>query len=106
MGAGVFRESVQIQSPPTGRDEYGAPIKGALWNTFLTTRASYEPLVGRELFTAEQAGSQVDVRFRIRYRAGITNNFRVLYRGISYQILYPIEIGNRQELLLYCKKVS
>lgn len=107
MGAGQFREVITIQSPDnSARNKFGGVISG--WTNFVTTRASFEPLIGREFFAAEQVNSQVEVKFRIRYREGIRSNFRVVHRGVPYEILYePIDVGgNRRELLMYCKRVD
>lgn len=106
MGAGTYREIIKIQSQSTsGRNEYGEVTSS--WVDFLTTRASFEPLIGREFFSREQVNSQVEAGFRIRYRTGIKSGFRVLYRNDVYEILYePIDVGGRhRELLIYCKKV-
>lgn len=107
MGAGIYRELIKVQQrDTTARNQYGEPIEK--WDEILTTRASYEPLYGREFFSAEQVSSQVEVRFRIRYREGIKREHRILYRGVYYEILYePIDIeGRHVELWIYCKKVN
>lgn len=111
MAAGQFRQVITIQAPPTvsgNQNEYGEIIQ-ANWTNYLTTRASYEPLVGRELYTQYQIAEQIDVRFRIRYQPSktITSAMRVVYRGATYQIVYePINPdGKLQELILYCKRV-
>lgn len=107
MGAGIFKEKVTIQSPPATRNKYGEIDKTLPWVDFLVTRASFEPLYGRELMTAEQLGSHIEFRFRIRYRDGIESKMKIIYRGVDYEILYPIDVGGKHvELLLYCKKVS
>lgn len=105
MGAGDYRAVIKIQKPGTTQNAYGEPVAGFV--DVMGARAAFEPLYGRELFTAEQAGSHVECRFRMRHRDGIESKMRVVYRGVPYEILYPIDVGGkRKELLLYCKKVS
>lgn len=106
MASGNFRERITIQSPSQVRNGYGEMEDG--WVDFLSVRAQFNPLYGREFFASEQTQSQVEVRFLIRYREGITSDYRVLHRGIQYEILYnPIDVGGlRRELMLYCKKVE
>jgi SPP1 family predicted phage head-tail adaptor len=108
MGAGTYREVLSFQSQTSTRDSYGNPVN--TWTTFITTRGSFEPTIGREFFSTEQVNSQIDVAFRIRYKSAaglIKPKHRVLYRGNSYEILYePIDVlGDHLELLIYCKKV-
>lgn len=106
MASGNYRERIVIQKPSQVRNGYGEMEEG--WVDFLSVRAGFNPLYGREFFASEQTQSQVEVKFFIRYRKGIESNYRVLHKGISYEILYPpIDVrGMRLELLLYCKKVE
>ena len=109
MGAGQFRQVITIQTPGSTQNEYGEIVPNG-WTDFLTNiRASYEPLVGRELYTQYQIAEQIDVRFRIRYQPSktITSAMRVIHRGVTYQIVYePINPdGKLNELILYCKRV-
>lgn len=106
MEAGRMRETIVISSPPEARDEYGAP-GAAEWNEVLSSRASFEPLLGREFFAAQETQSQVEVKFRLRYRPEIQSNYRVVHREINYEIIgQPVNVnGANRELLLYCKKV-
>lgn len=107
MASGSYREIIEIHRPDTTQNEYGEVQQDA-WVMFATTRAGYEPLTGREMMAVEHAASQIDVRFRMRYRTGIKPNFRIFYRGGYYQVIFePIDVdGRHKELLLYCKKVS
>lgn len=107
QGAGGFRQVITIQQPVKTQNGYGEQSTDYL--DFLTTRASYEPLTGREFFDKEQITEQIDVYFRVRYNSckNVTSNMVVLYRGIVYQIMYdPINPdGQQKQLLLGCKKI-
>lgn len=104
MEAGRMRESIIINSPPSGQDGYGAP--NGTWTEVLRTRASFDPLIGKEYYAAQETQSKVEVKFRLRYRDGIQNSYRVSHNGIDYDILSAVNVeGRNRELLLYCKKV-
>lgn len=107
QGAGGFRQVITIQQPIKTQNGYGE--QSTSYTTFLTTRASYEPLTGREYFDREQITEQIDVYFRVRYPSckNVTSDMIVLYRGSTYQIMYdPINPdGQLKELLIGCKKI-
>lgn len=110
MRIGALRHKVVIRclDPTAGEDEYGDP--NPEWVTVCTPWASIEPLRGRELFTAQQAASEVTSRIRIRYREGITTDMEVVHQNggkeTVYQILYIInpDIRNK-ELHLMVKEM-
>lgn len=109
MKAGKLRHKVAIQefalgSPqqkPSGEpDGAWANVAGisSIW-------ASIEPLKGRELFAAQEHHSEVEVRIRIRYRAGITAAMRVVHGGLYYAIAAVLDPELRhRELELLCKQ--
>lgn len=102
-----MRHRITIKSPPvdpTDQDEYGQPV-GA-WVDVATLWASSEPLIGNEFYSAEAAQSKVEIKFRIRYNATITDKMRVYFNSIPYEILSLADIQSRnREMLIYCKKV-
>lgn len=59
---------------------------GAIW-------AEVWPLKGREFFAAQQTQYAADVRFRIRYRAGIEREHRVIWNGDPYDIVSIVDVG-------------
>ena len=72
-------------------------LHSALW-------AQKQPVRGREFFAAGQMQTPADVRFRIRYRAGITAAMRVVDNGEPFDIVgEPIDVdGARITLELMC----
>lgn len=66
--------------------------------------AQKQPVRGREYFAAGQMQVPADVRFRIRYRTGITAAMRVVDGGVPFDIVgEPIDVdGARITLELMC----
>jgi SPP1 family predicted phage head-tail adaptor len=66
--------------------------------------AQMQPVRGREFFAAGQMQTPADVRWRIRWRAGVTANMRIIASGLPYEIVgEPIDVdGARQTLELMC----
>lgn len=102
MNVGRLNKRVTIQERTTTENEYGEPI--ITWvNVASDIAAAVEPLQGRELFAAQQVQSEVTIRVRIRYRAGIKAAMRVLYgvRVLDIQsVIDPRE--KHAELQLLC----
>lgn len=105
LKAGDLRYPIKIVSLSTAKDSYGASTND--WsNVVRSCRASFDPLLGKEYFAAEEQQSQVEVKFRTRYSKGINNTMRILFYSDVYEILSAIDVGGQnKELLMYCKKV-
>lgn len=102
MRAGRLRHTISIQERGTVRDDF-AGASDQWTDVFTNMPASIEPLSGRELYSAQQNHSEVTVRIRIRYRAGILPAHRVMYRGQCYSILYVVNVDQaNRELHLMC----
>jgi SPP1 family predicted phage head-tail adaptor len=82
-----MRHSIVIEAPGEGQDSFGQLTE--VWTTYHTCRASIEPLRGREYFEAQKIGGEQQVRFRIRYRDGITSKMRINYNGRIFNIVSP-----------------
>ena len=76
-----------------------------VWALLITVWAQASPLRGRDFFAAAQVQSEITTRFRIRYRTGIDETMRVVWRGALYDIKGPpIEVnGEREWIDLMCK---
>lgn len=96
MRAGDLDRRVTIQQRTDTQDSYGEPI--AAWADLAEVWAQVTPVRGVERLTAEQLTSDVTTRFRIRYRAGITEQMRLSYEGRVYQIHAVLELGRREGL--------
>ena len=95
--AGALTERITLQSRPTGQDELGAETGS--WSDVATVWAQAEPLRGREYFAAGQMQNAADVRFRLRYRAGVLPSMRVLWRGVAHDIVDVIDVGGQRHTL-------
>jgi len=77
------------------------------WTDFATVWAAVEPLRGRKYFEAAAVNAENTVRFRIRYRFGITPDMRVIYSGRIFHIASVIDIDERhREIHLICREVT
>jgi SPP1 family predicted phage head-tail adaptor len=96
---------IQAITSSTTNDE-GIPIP--TWTTVMTLFAFREPLRGNEYFQAATDNSEKTVRYKIRYRAGITAAMRIvdgkkIVNSVEvdriYQITTPLDdvYGDRTE---------
>lgn len=105
MNPGKYRHRIVFLRHVTGRDDYGEPID--LWEPFKTTRASKEPILGKEFFSALTTGTKVDAKFNSRYIPGATDEMRIQHGTEVYEIESAIDIKSlHTELLCYCRKVE
>ena len=88
---------IRIESKSVTRNAVGEEV--VTWANFITDTADNSlwceawPLKGREFFAAQQTQYAADVRFRLRYRAGLTQDMRVVWGGEPYDILSIIDVG-------------
>lgn len=105
--AGVLRHRVTIQTPATDQDAWGQPIEG--WSDVLTDLpAEVRDIRGREFWQQQQApGGDVNTRVRIRYRADLDRQMRVLHMGRVLAIEAIIDPDGRMaELHLMCREAT
>jgi SPP1 family predicted phage head-tail adaptor len=96
-----MRHRVTIQQKAPTRDTFGGEVEA--WNAVATVWASVEPLQGREFLEARQLQAEVTTRIRIRYRAGIVPQMRVVWGSHFYDVQAVIETeARRRELQLMC----
>jgi SPP1 family predicted phage head-tail adaptor len=106
MRAGRLRRFVTIEQKVAGspaQDSAGNPLY--TWQTFAQVYAAVEPLRGMEFFQAEQRQIKVDTRVVTRYRAGVTEQMRVVDGADVFNIEGVIDTDTRHvELQLMCVK--
>jgi SPP1 family predicted phage head-tail adaptor len=76
MRAGLLRHRVQVQSPTGTQDEYGQAVLG--WTTLGARWASVEPLMGREMWQAQQVQADTTHKVTLRYFDGLTPRYRLV----------------------------
>lgn len=78
LNTGKLNRRVAFQKYVPKTDDAGFPSKEKEWVTQFTLWASREPLRGREYFAAAAAQAETTVRYKIRYREGITSDLRLV----------------------------
>lgn len=108
---GNFRHRIDFLQIKLGEDgkpkrnDYGE-LTGA-YEIFKSAKASKEPLLGNELFSALTTNSKVEVKFNTRFIKGITNEMRIVHGAETYEILSVINVKSmNKELLCYCRLVT
>lgn len=104
MGAGALRHRVALQVKTCGHDVFGGPIQ--TWETVAVVWASFEAMSTREYFSAQQVQSEVTQRIRIRYRADVRPDMRVLYNMRVFEIVGILGNNRQNQLVLMCKERS
>lgn len=108
MRAGKLRHRVTIQQRLAGspqRTPTGAPDTS--WSDVATVWASIDTLRGRELIEAQAVQSRLEVRIRLRYRAGLTAAMRIVHGTDIYNIEAVIDREQQHvELELMCSRGS
>ncbi|MFT9848514.1 phage head closure protein [Aneurinibacillus sp. REN35] len=104
MNPGKLNKRITLQRFEKTKDSEG--IVTEAWNDVATVWASAEPLRGREYFAAAAVNQENIVRFRIRYRPGVTSEMRVVYGGRLFDIKSVIDVNERhRELQLMAEEV-
>lgn len=100
--AGDLDRRITIQSVTNVPDTVGNP---APTPTTLVTDlpAKYMPVKGKEKFSEEQTGRELSFRtakFLIRFRSDVNVKSRILYDGLTWDVIYVSEVGKREGLEL------
>lgn len=99
MRAGALRHTITIQTRTVTRDSYGGETE--TWADSATVPASVESLSGREYWAARQTMASEIVRFRIRWRQGVTADCRIVWDGRTWDIESVQDPdGRRRELVI------
>ncbi|MES0444981.1 MAG: phage head closure protein [Desulfobacterales bacterium] len=101
-----MRSKITIEKATETRGSSGGVEK--TWSTYVTRRASIEPLVGKEYFKAQQEQTDITVKMLIRYDSltSLINprDYRVKHGGVIYDIETPINPMERnRDIELMCR---
>lgn len=77
-------QRVTLQQRSVTKNGIGEEI--VTWSDVATIWAEVVPLRGREFFAANQVQQDADIRVRIRDRAGLSVDLRLLWLGQAYDI--------------------
>jgi SPP1 family predicted phage head-tail adaptor len=83
--APLLDQRVTLQAKSVTRAANGEEV--VTWGDVATVWAEAIPLRGREFYAAAQMQQAIDVRFRIRERAGLTGDMRLLWKAQPYDII-------------------
>lgn len=77
LNAGELNRRITIRKAGRTEDDAGYPIPNPQPVDVCTVWAAREPLRGREYFAADAAQSEITVRYKIRFREGITSDMQL-----------------------------
>lgn len=101
MNTGAMRHLMKLEKPTQNRESSGG-IK-QYYEPVTDIRAEINQLSGRALEAAQAIKSEVTVRLKVRYRADMKDNMRLIYDNQIYQVQYMIDPTMRKsELHVYC----
>lgn len=105
MQAGKLRHRVTIQEPVQLQDSESGGVVPS-WLDIATVWAEVYPLSAREFISAQAEQSEVTTRITIRYRPGITNKHRILFRQQVFNItgVLPDPDSGMEYLTLPCSE--
>lgn len=104
MKAGELRHRVTIQQKAVSQDAIGGQVE--TWSTVTTVWAAVEPLAGRDYMEGKRLVAEVSTRVRMRYRAGVVPEMRVVYGTHTYDVVSVIDFREEhRELALMCREV-
>jgi SPP1 family predicted phage head-tail adaptor len=102
MRAGTLRNRVILQRPIEIRGADYADSQRT-WQDVATVSAAVEPLSAREFFQNLEVQGELSARIRIRYMAGVSAKWRVLFGSRIFEIQGVINPGEMNvELELLC----
>lgn len=97
MRAGSMDRRVTLQSRTNSKSVTTGAVS-EVFTDLATVWAERKDLSGREFIAARQVNADVTTRFRIRWRAGITELNRIVDGAAVFDIVNVAEVGRRKGL--------
>lgn len=95
MQPGQRRHLIVIQKKTITVDpEYGGTV--TTWTDFCRAMAAVRMSRGRELIAAQAAQSEMKGTFNIAYRAGVTQDMRIIYAGKVHNITAVVDVNEQR----------
>lgn len=85
LRAGSLNRRVHIERPEVLRNPSGQ-VRVVGWERVATVWANIRVANGKEHIASGAEISPLQASFRIRWRAGVTTEMRLIYAGIAYEI--------------------
>ena len=101
MRSGRLDRRITLQRKTVTENSYGEPVE--TWKDLGTVWAEYLPVRGAERYASMQTVGEIEIKWRIRYRPGLTPIDRIVYKGHTHDVTGLIEIGRREGLEIYTK---
>jgi SPP1 family predicted phage head-tail adaptor len=96
LNAGDLRERLEVRKRAV---TVKSGITTETWETLCAVWAKAEPLSGRAYFQAAAVNRENSIRFIIRYRADVTAEMTIRWRGTDYGIESVVNPGGRNVAL-------
>lgn len=100
MMAGRLDRRIRIEQRTVTRAEDGSEV--STWTLFAVVWAQALPSRGNERHAAGAEQADRDMRFRIRWRPGVSAAMRVVHEGTEWDIVAVAELGRRVGMELSC----
>jgi phage head-tail adaptor, putative, SPP1 family len=104
MISGNLRYWIDILSPQTVKDEFGAEQETFV--LFTNLRAEKKEISGNYMLDNKEIFHSNRVDWTIYYRKNLTDKMRVKFDGKEYRILYIREIPFRQGMILETELIN
>ena len=99
MRAGRLRNKLEFLEKFETFDQYGRAETS--WSVFATCWGEITQISGRESWANDRVLNDLSIAFRIRFRPGLTNDMRVRYDGVDYELVEKVDPnGKRAELVI------
>lgn len=103
MNVSALRHQITLQSPVETTDDMGAIT--TTWTDVEKMWAAVDPLTMREAFNLHVTFAEATHKVTIRYLAGVTPKFRILFGERIFNINSIINVAERNEqLILTCSE--
>lgn len=101
----LYRHRFRLQSATESIDTHGDPVK--TWADYAVVYGEAKPLLGRERVDTMSVAPEVSWKLRIRYRAGVEPEHRVIFDGRELNVISVIDVeGKKRELELQCGEAA
>ena len=84
MNIGRLDRKIVIQNFTDAKNTYGESVR--TWATYHTAFAAVSKAGGTDRNEADKTTATQNIKFKIRFYAGINENMRILYDGFEYDI--------------------
>lgn len=107
MEPGQLDRRITIQQRVLGNPPVtGAGEENSTWQEVATVWAARRDVRGEEFLAQFGRQAEVTCTFKLRYRAGITPQMRVVDGGETYEIQHIARLGRKEALELWAKAIE